>query len=42
VTDDGKIYQIANQDKIVPESYGQVITLLGKIDGETITVESSK
>jgi hypothetical protein len=42
VTDDGKIYQIANQDKIVPESYGQVVTLLGKIDGETITVESSK
>src|SRR5262249_42565704 len=25
VTDDGKIYQIANQDKIAPESYGQVV-----------------
>jgi hypothetical protein len=42
VTDDGKIYQISNQDKIAPESYGQVVTLLGKMDGDTITVESSK
>jgi len=42
VTDDGKIYQISNQDKIAPESYGQVVTLLGKTDGDTITVESSK
>jgi hypothetical protein len=42
VTDDGKIYQIANQDKITPESYGQVVTLLGKTAGDTITVESLK
>jgi len=42
VTDDGKIYQIANQDKITPESYGQVVTLTGKTDGDTITVASLK
>ena len=42
VTDEGKIYQISNQDKIAPESYGQVVTLLGKLDGETITVERLK
>src|SRR5215471_18302558 len=30
VTDNGKIYQISNQDKIPPESYGQVVTLVGK------------
>jgi hypothetical protein len=42
VTEDGKVYQIANQDKITPESYGQVVTLIGKTEGETITVESLK
>jgi hypothetical protein len=42
VSEDGKIYQISNQDKITPESYGQVVTLTGKTDGDTITVESLK
>jgi hypothetical protein len=42
VTEDGKIFQISNQDKITPESYGQVVTLLGKTDGDTITVDSIK
>ena len=42
VSEDGKIYQITNQDKITPESYGQVVTLTGKTDGDTITVESLK
>jgi hypothetical protein len=42
VTDDGKIFQIANPDKVVPESYGQVVTLMGKTDGDTITVEHLK
>jgi hypothetical protein len=42
VTEEGKIYQISNQDKITPDSYGQVVTLLGKTDGDTITVESLK
>jgi len=40
VTEAGKIYQIANQDKITPDTYGQVVTLIGKTDGETITIES--
>ena len=42
VTEEGKIFQIANQDKITPESYGQVVTLTGKTDGDTITVDSLK
>lgn len=42
VTEDGKVYQISNQDKIAPETYGQVVTLMGKTEGETITVESLK
>jgi hypothetical protein len=42
VTEEGKVYQIANPDKITPESYGQVVTLLGKTEGETITVDSLK
>jgi hypothetical protein len=42
VTEEGKIYQISNQDKITADSYGQVVTLAGKVDGDTITVESLK
>ena len=42
VTEDGKIFQISNQDKITADSYGQVVTLTGKTDGDTITVESLK
>ena len=42
VTEDGKIYQISNQDKITPDCYGQVVTLIGKTQGDTITVESLK
>jgi hypothetical protein len=42
VTEEGKIYQISNQDKITPESYGQVVTLVGKTEGDTITVDSLK
>ena len=42
VTEEGKIFQISNQDKITPETYGQVVMLLGKTDGDTITVDSFK
>ena len=42
VTEEGKIYQISNQDKITPETYGQVVTLVGKTDGDTIIVDSLK
>jgi hypothetical protein len=38
VTEEGKVYQIFNQDKITEDSYGQVVTLVGKTDGDTITV----
>jgi len=42
VTEEGKIYQIANQDKLTEETYGQMVTLVGKTEGETITVDSVK
>ena len=42
VTDDGKIYQIANQEKITPESFGQIVTLTGKTEGDTITIAGTR
>jgi len=42
VTEEGKIYQISNQDKLPEETYGQAVTLIGKTEGETITVDSVK
>ena len=41
VTEDGKIYKIANQDKIVA-SAGENVTVMGKLKGDTITVASVK
>jgi hypothetical protein len=42
VTEEGKIYQISNQDKITPDSYGQIVTLTGKAEGDTIRVDAVK
>ena len=42
VTEEGKVYQIANPDKIEPDSYGQKVTVAGKTDGDSITVDSLK
>ncbi|HEX5229083.1 MAG TPA: DUF5818 domain-containing protein [Bryobacteraceae bacterium] len=41
VTEDGKIYKIANQNKIVA-SAGMNVTVTGKLKGDTLTVESVK
>lgn len=41
VTDDGKVYKIANQDKVVAMA-GKQVTIAGKASGETITVDSVK
>ncbi len=41
VTPDGKIYKIANQDKIVA-SAGQNVTVTGKLAGDTLTIDSVK
>ncbi len=41
VTPEGKIYKIANQDKIVA-SAGQNVTVSGKLKGDTLTVDSVK
>ena len=38
---DGKVLQIANQDKVT-EHLGHKVTLNGKLEGETITVDSVK
>ena len=39
VTPEGKIYKIANQDKIVA-SAGMNVTVTGKLKGDTLTVDS--
>jgi hypothetical protein len=41
VTDEGKIYKFSDQAKVV-EHAGQKVTVTGKVDGDTITVESVK
>jgi len=41
VTSEGKIYTIANQDKVVDHA-GQKVTLVGKADGDNITVAEVK
>lgn len=41
VTDDGKVYKIANQDKVLA-SVGTTVALTGKVSGDTITVDSVK
>jgi len=41
VTDDGKIYAISNQDKVV-EHAGHKVTLVGDVSGDTITVSEVK
>jgi hypothetical protein len=41
VTPAGKIYKIANQDKIVA-SAGMDVTVTGKLKGDTITVDTVK
>jgi hypothetical protein len=41
VTADGKVYKIANQDKILA-SAGKDVTVDGKLAGDTITVASVK
>jgi hypothetical protein len=42
VTDNGTMYKIANQDKITSEIYGKKVTLSGKMEGDTIIVDSVK
>jgi uncharacterized membrane protein len=41
LTDSGKVYKIANQDKVVAMA-GKQVTISGKESGETITVDSVK
>lgn len=40
VTEEGKVYQIANPDKIDSDTYGQKVTIGGKANGDIITVAS--
>ena len=41
VTEEGKVYNISNQDK-VKEHAGMKVTVSGTMDGDTITVDSVK
>jgi hypothetical protein len=41
VTEDGKVYTVSNQDKIL-EHAGHKVTITGKMDGDTITVDEVK
>jgi len=41
VTEDGKIYQVTDQDKI-KDVAGKKVTISGKMDGDTIAVDSVK
>jgi hypothetical protein len=41
VTPEGKIYKVANQDKIVA-SAGQNVTVTGKLKGDTLTIDTVK
>src|SRR3974390_352174 len=41
VTDDGKVYNISEQDKVVPNA-GKKVTLTGKLTGDTISVDKVK
>jgi hypothetical protein len=40
-TEDGKVYAVANQDKVL-DSLGKKVTVTGKVSGDTITVDSVK
>jgi hypothetical protein len=40
-TEDGKVYQIKEQDK-VKDVAGKKVTITGKMDGDTISVDSLK
>lgn len=41
VTEDGKVFNITNQDKVV-EHAGEKVTLVGDVDGDNITVSEVK
>jgi len=40
VTEEGKVYRVSNADKITSDTYGQKVTLLGKVDADVIVVSS--
>ena len=42
VTEEGKVFKIANQDKVTSETYGQKVIVTGKTEGEIITIETLK
>ena len=41
VTDDGQIYKIADQDKVIPRA-GEKVTIAGKMENGSIKVDSIK
>ena len=41
VTDEGKVYKFTDQAKVVDQA-GKKVTVMGKVEGDTITVDSVK
>jgi hypothetical protein len=41
VTDEGKVYKIANRAKVLPQA-GKKVTPSGKLQGDTIQVDNVK
>ncbi|MGD1098039.1 MAG: DUF5818 domain-containing protein [Bryobacteraceae bacterium] len=41
VTDDGKIYKLTDQAKVIPHA-GEKVSISGKMTGDTITVDAIK
>lgn len=41
VTDNGKIYKLTDQDKVIPHA-GEKVNISGKMTGDTITVDTIK
>ena len=41
VTEDGKVFQVADQDKVLAHA-GHKVTITGKMEGDTIKVDSVK
>jgi hypothetical protein len=41
VNSEGKVYKIANQDKVTAHA-GHKVTITGKMEGDTITVDDVK
>ncbi|MBM3787128.1 MAG: hypothetical protein FJW30_22455 [Acidobacteria bacterium] len=42
VTADGKVHAIHNADKVPADLYGKAVTVAGKVDGDSVHIDSIK